>query len=121
LIKKKFGYSDAEIRRAFAADCPDGQYIKCNIDRHLALILNFDIEFTHQVSIWDYNHQTERGDYHTRKANQWINKLDDLIKAIMKEIHEGESRDQADTLKKILLVPCQFMIHIVFIALLDQH
>ena len=91
-IKKKFGYSDAEIRRSFAADCADGQYIKCNIDRHLALILSLDIEFTNEVSIWDYNHKTERSDYHTRKANQWINKLDDLIKAIMKEMHEGEPR-----------------------------
>ena len=45
-IKSNFGFNDAEIRCFFAGDTADGQYIQCNLDRHLSSELNLPFKFT---------------------------------------------------------------------------
>ena len=66
-IQSNFGLTDLEIRSSFAGATADGQYINCNLDRHLSNELNLPLEFTTSVTIWDYCHMIERADVHARE------------------------------------------------------
>ena len=58
-IQSNFGLTDLEIRSSFAGAAVDGQYINCNLDRHLSNELNLPLEFTSSVTIWDYCHMID--------------------------------------------------------------
>ena len=68
-IQSNFGFTDLEIRQVFAGAAADGQYIKCNLDRHLSNVLNLPFEFTSVVTICDYCHMLEREDVHAKEKN----------------------------------------------------
>jgi hypothetical protein len=93
-VQSQFGLTDSEMRRVLAGATADGQYIKCNMDTHLASILHLPRFFTASITTWDYNHQTERGDHHARIKNMWVNISDDKMKEVMKANNTGNNRTE---------------------------
>lgn len=93
-VKTTFQYNDSEIRQVFKGMAADGAYIKNHSAEHLSEILNIPLTLTDNACIWDYCHKLERADFHTRKVNTWINKADDVRKALMKDVKWGNTRNQ---------------------------
>ena len=113
-IKSNFGFSDEEIRQVFAGAAADGQYIQCNLDRHLSSELNLPFEFTTSVTIWDYCHMIERADVHAREKNPWVIIFDDRMKEIMRSNNKGEYR-----LKLIQICEKETLIYSEFVFYSD--
>ena len=63
-VQDTFNMRPSALRSSYCASSADGQYIHWNLDKLLSTILHLDPEFTKDSVSCDYNHMTERYDFH---------------------------------------------------------
>ncbi|XP_078495192.1 uncharacterized protein LOC108950546 [Ciona intestinalis] len=109
---KKIGLQTSQLQEGLSGMCFDGQYIMCNVPRHICDTLELGDDKASSLcesAVWDYAHRLNLADKDARKE-RWVASAITTTQNFMKEFTHGQAFLSLKAISEELQIPFLFPV-----------